>query len=91
MYREIVTYKKKVFIVITTYINAYIGMAMPQFKDGKYENLIEIKHHNEFKKIYKSKKFFLFFSSILTFVLIWLIKFRILKSTELTLLIFVIM
>ena len=37
------------------------------------------------KKIYKSKKFFLFFSSILTFVLIWLIKISgILNSTELT-------
>ena len=42
---DFVTYKNQKYLICDpTYINAYIGMAMPQFKDGKYENLIEIKH-----------------------------------------------
>jgi len=42
---DYVMYKNQKYVICDpTYINAYIGMAMPQFKDGKYENLIDIKN-----------------------------------------------
>jgi hypothetical protein len=41
---DFVMFKNQKYVICDpTYINAYIGMAMPQFKDGKYENLIEVR------------------------------------------------
>ncbi len=42
---DYIMYKNQKFLICDpTYINAYIGMAMPTYKDVKYENLIEIKN-----------------------------------------------
>ncbi len=42
---DYVTYKGQKYTVCDpTYINAYIGMAMPQFKNGKLEGIIEVKN-----------------------------------------------
>ncbi len=43
---DYINYQGKKFTVCDpTYINAYIGMAMPQFKNSKLENIIEIKEN----------------------------------------------
>lgn len=42
---DYIMFKNQKFLICDpTYINAYIGMAMPTYKDVKYENLIEIKN-----------------------------------------------